>query len=91
VWPKVEGRPSVHRINGFGAAYGHPHVRIHLDRLIVRFFDLDGLLSWVAGWDDVERLALRLWPEPDAFERAEARERLRIARTGATTSGASRT
>jgi hypothetical protein len=82
---RIEGAPSIHRIHGFGAAYGAPHVQIHLDRLVVRFFDLDALLSWVAGWEDVEKLAKRLWPEPDAFDRAEARERLRIARTGRTT------
>jgi hypothetical protein len=87
---RVEGSPSVNRINGFGAAYGAPHVRIHLGRLVVRFFDLDALLSWSAGWDDVERLAQRLWPEPDAFERAEARERLRIARTGRSTRSTSK-
>jgi hypothetical protein len=78
----VEGAPSVHRVHGFGAAYGVPHVRIHLDRLLVRFFDLEALLSWVAGWEDVERRALRVWPEPDAFDDSLARERLHIAKTG---------
>jgi hypothetical protein len=78
----MEGAPSVHRVHGFGAAYGVPHVRIHLDRLLVRFFDLEALLSWVAGWEDVEQGALRVWPEPDAFEDSLARERLHIAKTG---------
>jgi len=78
----VEGAPSVHRVHGLGAAYGVPHVRIHLDRLLVRFFDLEALLSWVTGWEDVERRALGVWPDPDAFDDSLARERVYIAKTG---------
>jgi hypothetical protein len=82
---QVEGAPAICRIHGFGAAFGTPHVRVHIDRLIVRFFDLDALQSWADGWGEVEQLAQRIWAAPDAIERAEARERLRIAKTRRTT------
>ncbi|MGQ0842790.1 MAG: hypothetical protein ACT4QF_01525 [Sporichthyaceae bacterium] len=67
---RVAGTPAVNRIHGFGASFGRPHVRIHLGRLVVRFLDEEALASWTAGWQDVERLALRLWPTRDAYDRA---------------------
>lgn len=82
---RVEGAPGKAKINGLGAAYGPPRVRIELDRLVIDYYDQAALRAWADGWADVEKLALRLWPDPDVFDQAEARERKRIARAGSPT------
>jgi hypothetical protein len=77
--------PRVNRVQGFGAGHGTPRVRIQTDHLTVHLFDRASLDSWANGWAEVEQTAKRLWPDPALVDHAEARERLRIARTGRVT------
>ena len=82
---RVAGAISPYRVIGIPAGAspnGVPHVRVELGRLVVHAFDAAAIRSWTRAWDDAEKLALRLWPERDAFDLAEERERAQIARTG---------
>src|SRR5882757_9396153 len=65
---RFAGSPRVNRVQGFGAGYGTPRVRIQTDHLTVHLFDRASLDSWAQGWADVERLAVQLWPVPDAYD-----------------------
>ena len=82
----VSGAPTPRRINGVAVGAsptGKPFVRVEVGLLTVLAHDLTSIRTAAASWAEVERMALRVWPEPDAFDQAEARERATVARTGA--------
>jgi hypothetical protein len=82
---RFAGVPRVNRVQGFSSAHGTPRIRIQTEQLTVHFYDRAALDSWTDGWAQVEQTAKRLWPDPALVNHAEARERLRIARTGRAT------
>jgi hypothetical protein len=83
---RVSGSPAVQRVNGIPAGAspdGLPHVRVTLGSLVVRAYDRRAVTDLATAWAEAAGLAGRLWPEPDAFDRAERAVRDRIARRGA--------
>ena len=81
----VAGTSHRRRINGVAAGAsptGKPFVRVEVGLLIVHARDLTAIRTAAASWAEVERMALRMWPEPDAFDQAEAQARKAIARGG---------
>lgn len=81
----VAGTPERRRINGVAAGAspsGRPFVRVDVGLLTVLAHDLTAIRTAAASWADAERMAKRMWPEPDAFDQDEALERKAIARTG---------
>jgi len=82
---RVEGSPVRQRVNGIPAAASHnglAHVRVGLDRLVIEAYDTESVHGWARCWAHAERVACRLWPESDAFDQADARERADIAKHG---------
>ena len=81
----VAGTPDRRRINGVAAGAspaGKPFVRVEVGLLTVHARDLTSIRTAAASWADVERMAVQMWPDADAFDQAEAEERKLIARTG---------
>ena len=73
------------QINGFFAATsptGLAAVRVSLGPLCVIAHDQASVASWKQIWQDAWALGQRIWPEPDAFDKAEAADNERIARRG---------
>ncbi|WP_344607112.1 hypothetical protein [Sporichthya brevicatena] len=81
----VAGTPNRRRINGVAAGAsptGKPFVRVEVGLLTIHARDLTSIRTAAASWADVERMALRMWPETDAFDQAEAEARKAVARSG---------
>jgi len=84
---RVQGTPHIHKFNGIPAeatAPGIPHVRVEVGCLTVHAYDRAAVQSWADCWAVAETTGLRIWPDPDSFDQAEAAERARIARRGST-------
>jgi hypothetical protein len=82
---RVSGAPMVQRNNGIPAGASPnrlAHVRVGLDRLVVRAYDRRAVADLAAGWAEADATAARLWPEADAFDLAEQAARDQIARLG---------
>ena len=83
---RVQGNPGTHKVLGIPAAghpLGIPAVRVSVGPLTVDAHDRAAVTCWHRTWAEALEIATRLWPEPDAFDQAEARERDLIARYGA--------
>ncbi|HEX3829805.1 MAG TPA: hypothetical protein VHV82_21290 [Sporichthyaceae bacterium] len=82
---RLAGRPdrlAWNFIPAGAAASGSAHVRATVAQLTVLAHDLDAVHAWAQTWEAARSTAASIWPEPDAFSEAEARDRNRIARAG---------
>lgn len=82
---RIQGNPTTHNILGIPASghpLGIPAVRVTVGPLTVDTHDLAAVTCWHRTWTEALEIATRLWPAPDAFDKAEARERELIARYG---------
>lgn len=87
---RVTGTPSRWSYNVIPAGadpHGIAHARVQIGRLTVHAHDRAAITSWHQAWDQALGTANRIWPAWDAVTAAEQRERSRIARTGAATTG----
>ena len=82
---RIQGNPQTHKVLGVPAAghpLGIPAVRVTVGPLSVDAHDRTAVTCWHRTWTEALEISTRLWPEPDAFDEAEARERDLIARYG---------
>jgi hypothetical protein len=81
----LAGTPDRRRINGVAASVspsGKPFVRVEVGVLQMHAHDLTAIRTAAESWTGIEKLARRTWPNLDAFDEVDVRDRARIARTG---------